>query len=403
MKIPSKLIGFGVVLLILAVGGFGIYHRIKGEDAADATANAEEGSDAPLPSVSANSLFDDALPVDVQGVPVVKDTMVRTVDATGLAAAWRESVVGAQVSGRVLDVGIREGQRVGPGTNLVVLDSTDYLMDLRDRQAALARAQNQYLAQLAGSQSFDPEVRAAAEAAARNSAGLPGAEIAIERARLNLERTKVKPPFSGTVADLQVVEGQQLNQGSPIATILQTDPMKVEVEVLERAISEIRPGRMAEVRFVAYPGEVFQGRIETVNPIVSPDANTARVTLMVRNPDGRIVSGMNANVRLPFSDIPDVVMIPVEAVVERDIDRRTLVFLFEGEGDTGRAKWQYVTLGRRNNTHYEIIDDPNDPRDRLLDPGEIVLVSGHKNLEHDAKVRLGGGVRTVDGVVTGNR
>ncbi|MEX0893025.1 MAG: efflux RND transporter periplasmic adaptor subunit [Gemmatimonadota bacterium] len=402
MKIPSKLIGFGVVLLILAVGGFGIYNRIKGEDAADATANAEEGSDAPLPSVSANSLFDDALPVDVQGVPVVFDTLVRTVDATGLAAPWRESVVAAQVSGRILQVGVREGQRVGANTPLVVIDSTDYVMDLREREAALARAQTQYMAQLIGSQNYDPETRAAAEQAARNSVGLPGAEIAIQRARLNLARTRVLPAFAGTVADLQVVEGQHASAGTPIATIQQTDPMKVQAAVLESAISEIHPGRMAEVTFVAFPGEVFAARIESINPVVS-QANTARVTLSVRNPDGRIVSGMNANVRLPASRIPDVVMIPREAVVERDIERRTLVFLFEGEGDIGRAKWQYVTLHRRNNTHYEIIDDPNDPRDRLLEPGEIVLVSGHKNLEHDAKVRLGGGVRTVDGVVTGNR
>jgi hypothetical protein len=66
----------------------------------------------------------------------------------------------------------------------------------------------------------------------------------------------------------------------------------------------------------------------------------------------------------------------------------TLVFLFEGEGDTGQAMWQYVSIGMDNGVYVEIIEDPDDPATRLLKPGEIVLIDGHSTLTHAAPIRL---------------
>ena len=63
-----------------------------------------------------------------------------------------------------------------------------------------------------------------------------------------------------------------------------------------------------------------------------------------------------------------------------------LVFEPDAEGsDRGRAKWRYVTTGRMNDRYVELLDDPEkDP----VQPGEIVLVSGHHTLQHDIPVRL---------------
>jgi hypothetical protein len=62
-----------------------------------------------------------------------------------------------------------------------------------------------------------------------------------------------------------------------------------------------------------------------------------------------------------------------------------MLFVFEGEGDQGRAKWRYVTTGAENDSLVALIPDPETS---MVDPGEIVLVDGHHYLVHDATIRL---------------
>jgi multidrug efflux pump subunit AcrA (membrane-fusion protein) len=100
----------------------------------------------------------------------------------------------------------------------------------------------------------------------------------------------------------------------------------------------------------------------------------------VRNPSGRILPGMFARASLDAQRLPDRILVPVAAILERD-NRRTLVFVLED----GRAKWRYVTPGRSNGTYVEIVENPET---EMLAPGEIVLVGGHYTLQHDIPVKL---------------
>ncbi|MGD8278381.1 MAG: hypothetical protein PVH00_10165, partial [Gemmatimonadota bacterium] len=72
---------------------------------------------------------------------------------------------------------------------------------------------------------------------------------------------------------------------------------------------------------------------------------------------------------------------------ERDVDRRTMLFVFDGEGTEGTAEWRYVTPGLRNSKYVQIIEDP-EPGIGVVEPGEIVLVGGHYTLTHGARIRL---------------
>jgi multidrug efflux pump subunit AcrA (membrane-fusion protein) len=151
-------------------------------------------------------------------------------------------------------------------------------------------------------------------------------------------------------------------------------------------------GRRATVSFAAFPGETVSGRIETINPMVDRDTRTAKVTVSIPNPNGRILPGMYARVALEARKFPDRILVPRAAVLERD--RRTMLFVFEGEGSTGLAKWRYVTTGLSNDSLVEIV--PN-AETEMVQPGEIVLVDGHYTLIHDARVRLVDNVRAAGG------
>jgi hypothetical protein len=79
-------------------------------------------------------------------------------------------------------------------------------------------------------------------------------------------------------------------------------------------------------------------------------------------------------------------------VLERD--RRTMLFVFEGEGQTGLAKWRYVTTGLSNDSLVEILPDRDTD---MVEAGEWVLTDGHYTLIHDAQVRLVRSVREAGG------
>ena len=155
------------------------------------------------------------------------------------------------------------------------------------------------------------------------------------------------------------------------------------MDAYESDLTWIRYAQEVQFEAEAYPGEVFRGRINTINPRVDPETRTARVTVLLSNPDGRVKPGMYARVSIEAESIPDQILVPRVAVLERD--RRTMLFVFEGEGDQGRAKWRYVTTGAENDSLVALVPDPETS---MVEPGEIVLVDGHHYLVHDATVRL---------------
>jgi membrane fusion protein, multidrug efflux system len=229
----------------------------------------------------------------------------------------------------------------------------------------------------------DDSLRRERAAWSRARTGIEAAEVAVRRAEINLARTRVASPFAGVVANLLVVPGQYVNVGDELITIQEVDPIRVEVQVLESEVGYLAAGRSAAVTFAAFPGRTFEGRLESINPVVDQQTRTARVTVAVRNPRREILPGMYATVALDARRLPDRVIVPREAILERD--RRTMLFVYDGNDESGLAKWRYVTTGAQNATQVEIVPNPDTD---MVRAGEIVLVGGHYTLTHDARVRL---------------
>ncbi len=207
--------------------------------------------------------------------------------------------------------------------------------------------------------------------------GLTAAELALQRAELNLSYTEIRAPFSGVVADLQVETGQQISSGQECFKLVDLSQMEVAVQVLESEIGLVEQGRKAEVTFPAYPGETFHGRVTSINPVVDRESKTVKVAVRLTNPSRRILPGMFAYAKLEAQIFKDRLLVPKEAVLTRD--QRKLVFIVRD----GLAKWCYVETGLENDEFAEILNSSFD-----LKPGEMVITSGHYTLVHDARVRI---------------
>ncbi|HEX2209763.1 MAG TPA: efflux RND transporter periplasmic adaptor subunit [Longimicrobium sp.] len=383
MPTRRTLITSAAAAVVIAGLGIAVYGRIQSADAA--SGDSARDTTRPLVQTSASGTFNTDVAIPVQGTPAVLGELVMSVSAAGQAEAWQKTVLVAQVNGRITSLSVREGDGVRGGQLVVGLDGAEYQLAVEEAEAALADAQNKLReATLFDDRITDAAVRQERAAAARIRSGVEAAEVRLRRARLDLSRTRTSAPFAGRIASLKVVPGQWVRQGDELMTIVSLNPIRVEVQVLESEIAHLTPGRTANVSFAAFPGETFTGRVQTINPIVESGTRTARVTVLVDNPGGRILPGMYARVSLQAQRYADRVMVPRSSILERD--RRSMLFVYEPGQRDGLAKWRYVTTGLQNETMVEILS--HGVETDSVRAGEIVLTDGHYTLIHDARVRL---------------
>lgn len=386
MTFSRRTLSLVTVLLLLGVLGAGVWWRLAGGADGPAEARASEADSLGVEVPSADAFSAD-MPQPVGGAEVVEDTLWISVTAAGQAEARRRATLKAQVAGVVQAVAVRENRAVAAGQPLIQVDTLEYALRAAQAESDLRRAQADFRQLVLFDDDIeDPQVRRQRESIARARSGLDQAEVAHRVALMELGRTRVEAPFPGRVADVKVVTGQHVTVGTDLLTVVDLDPIVVEVRVLEAELASMEEGRRATIRFAAFPDQRFEGRVESINPVVDPDSRTGRVTVVLANRDGRIKPGMYAEVALAATSLPDRVLVPRAAILERGEGRaRTMLFVYEEDDrGRGRAKWRYVTTGRANDTLVEIV--PSD--EGMVEPGETVLVDGHHYLAHDTPVRL---------------
>jgi HlyD family secretion protein len=365
------------VLLVLAVvglGGYGLWPVLTGS-----TSNGPAEREAEAPASEAT--------IDV--VVARRTDLPLRARASGHLRPWHRAVLKAESSGPVVARPVREGEQVEEGEVLVRLRSEEERIALEEARAEMLTARAEYQAKYegeglalaradttAGPGALPDQTRSATQAA---SSGLTAARQAVRRARLNLRRTRVKAPFSGRVAHLEVETGQSVSTGETVATLLDDDRLKVEVDVLESDVVHLEKGASARVHVPALGPATdstaqVTGTVWAVNPTVDPQSGTGAVTVAIPNPDGELVSGLYADVWLETRRLEDRLVVPDEAVLVRQ--GRDLVFVVEN----GRAQWTYVDVGARSGEHVAITDG--------VAPGDTVAVDGHFALAHDAPVSV---------------
>ena len=403
----------GIILLLAVVGlaGYALWPTLTGK--------AKEEERPETKRIAA--------PIEVQ-VQVVepRDFVVRA-EATGHLRPWREVDLSTESGGRVTARPYDEGRRVKSGTVLLQIDDRDEKIELETARADLLKARADYAIRLngtqAGSAAGSPGTNGSAAyadtsdvASARNAlsaaetafeagsitqselqqarrrfetarfltgedrsavqaatSGLSHAEQAFERARLALDRTSLRAPFAGTLADVDVEIGQQVSPGMIVFRLLDDARMKVEVNVLDADVVHLRAGATARIRVPALDDAVFSGTIYSINPAIDDASGTARVTVAIPNPDGRLVSGLYSYVALETERRPNRIVVPADALLVRS--GRDLVFVV----NHNKAEWVYVTVGTRSGNEVEVLEG--------LAAGDSVAVAGHFALAHDAFVK----------------
>jgi HlyD family secretion protein len=377
-------IASAAIVLCAALGG--IYLRLRALQAEDEPGAAAR-TDEEQAEVESAEAFGTEIAIPVSAAPVVRDTLVMSVSAAGQAQAFARTLLAAEVEGPVTEIYVKEGDFVRQGQVLARIDPERYGFELERARAALERAEATFAELTLFDEDIeDVELRAERRRMARARSGLSEAEVGVREAELNVRRATVRAPFSGAVANLAIVPGQRVQQRDSVAEVVDISRIKIEVQALETEVRYLEEGRAARVTLSAFPDTVLTGRVASINPVIDPRTRAARVTVVLPNPDGAVKPGMYARVRIAARLFANRIMVPREAVLERD--NRTLLFVFEPDAPNstqGLAKWTYVTTGLENQQFAEIVPGEGTT---MLEPGQLVLTEGHYTLIHDARVRI---------------
>ena len=244
-----------------------------------------------------------AAPAPAASVPLTKVRVIELqaeakpieVVVQGRTAASRRVEIKAETVGKVIEIGAERGTRVKKGQLIARLAVDDRQARLEEAQALVRQRQ---LDSEAGRQlaekGYRPDIK---QAEAR--ASLETAKALLARIELDIQRTQIRAPFDGVLDQRPVEIGDYVRDGNPVAVVVDLAPAVVMAQISEREVGQIRIGQIGSARLVT--GTAVEGVIRYVGAVGDPSTRTFKVELEVPNPEGRIVEGVTAEMRLPIA------------------------------------------------------------------------------------------------------
>ena len=139
------------------------------------------------------------------------------------------------------------------------------------------------------------------------------ASLALARARL--DKTQIRAPYDGLLGLRQVSPGDYLEAGQDIVNLEVLDPLKLDFRVPQKAVGQVRPGQVVEIRLDAFADEVFRGRISAINPQLDVAGRSQAIRAQLSNPGLRLKPGQFVRVTVILAERPQALLIPEEAVM----------------------------------------------------------------------------------------
>ena len=321
----------------------------------------------------------------VMVAPVEAHRVVEQIQAAGDLIAKEEATVSTEIGGLVTEILLDEGQAVENGITVLEIDPERRELELRSREARVARAKAGLREQERESQRIETlgSRNVASEAqrdAAKTQLQSARSELAEARAQLGLAQralrdASVKAPFPGLIARRYVSKGEFVSPGQKLFDLVALDPIEIEFRLAEVDSARVAIGGEIDVRVAPYPDEVFRANVSVISPRIDPGTRTLRVKGVLANPDGRLRPGLFARVDLGVSKRDGVVMIPEDAVLQR-ADGSVAFRLLEGN----RVQRRVLTTGLFRGGYVEVVEG--------LEIGDLVVLRGHVSLVDGAPVLL---------------
>lgn len=185
--------------------------------------------------------------------------------------------------------------------------------------------------------------------------------------------TTLYSPVKGTVLKLNAVTGMYVKEGAELYEIVDLSRIWIEAEIFEQDISVVSLGMRADITVDSFPGQLFQGRVSFIYPVMNPNTRTLRIRIELDNPGEMLKPEMYVNLVLRSNQQNKALVIPDTALL--DTGMRKLVYVSLGEG---KYEGREVQIKPRAGEFYPVISG--------LQLGEKVVTYGAYLLDSQAQL-----------------
>lgn len=314
-------------------------------------------------------------PVEEKPVPVTiqriqPDSLANRINLPGKLQAVEDLMIPIEKAGTLVDVPVDRGASVTQGQLLCRMDARiwkDALKqaEINDREASKEWKRWEEIHKSGAISVSDYDLyKTRAEAA----------EIALNNARINLEKCTVSSPVDGYINNRFIDRGEYVNEGQQIFQILRLDRMKLQVEVPERHITSLRIAQPLPFQVAALPDLTFTGSVNFIAAQTTGAGNSFTVEAVVDNPNALLKAGMIADVQVSIGQLEEVISIPLAAIIP---DKGEYVVYIHRNG---AAERRIVRIAEIRGTRVVIQFG--------LEEGDELIVEGHRALADGMPVEI---------------
>lgn len=293
----------------------------------------------------------------VKAVIVGSESINNVIDATGTVLANEEVEIRSEIQGRVTGVFFKEGEMVQAGKLLISIDDRELQAQKKKNVLSIQLAKEdeqrkKKLMEIGGisKEDYDASLNYLLKLEAEN-----------ELLDTQIEKTKITAPFSGVIGLRYISEGGYVTPSNLIATLQQTNPIKVEFSIPEKYAGNIKNGAVVNYS-VEGDSKLYTATVYAKEPKIDPATRTVKVRANGPNNDNALVPGAFAKLEINLATIQNAMILPAEALIPT-IKGQSVMLV-----KNGKATMSVVTTGIRSETTTQVVDG--------VSVGDTVVVSG---------------------------
>jgi len=322
--------------------------------------------------------------VKVEAEEVKKGELVQAIYATGFVDADGIANLRSEVSGTVKFVGAKEGLAVEKGDVIISFRERDFFIALQtakakfseqkvlliDAERTLKRNKTLILEGAISQSQLDNAQRAYDQAVEI----LRQRELAVNRAKEDLDKTKIIAPISGILTLQSVKLGDFVVQSTLVATILDTSTYNIVLEVDELDVPKLKLSQEAIVAFDAIPDGRFNAKVLRVVPQTDLVTKTSKVYLKLTQPVSSIQLGMTATANIIYNTQPNTILIKKAATIKEG----KAYYVWKVVKD--KLQKQTIEIGAGDLKSVEILNG--------LELGDLVVTNPKENFKEDMQTEI---------------
>lgn len=303
-----------------------------------------------------------------------------TLHSTGTIRAVKGVEVTTEIAGMVRDIPLKQGSYVNKGTLLLKLNDDSEVATLHALQASQELAKITYerdKAQFAISAISKATLDA-------DFADLKSKIAQVEQQQAVIAKKNIQAPINGVLGICTLNPGQYLNPGDKIVTLQSLNPIYIDFYVPQQSIVNIAKGQTVQITADPFPGEVFTGKITTLNPIVDTDTRNVLVEALLNNPKQKLLPGMFTKVIVNIKKPTRFLTLPQTAVSFNPYGEIVYIVTEKGKDKNGKphlvANQTFVTVGETRGDQISIL--------KGIKSGDIIVTNGLLKLKNGSTVAI---------------